>query len=180
MPALLRWLPAPIAVLFTVAVAVHFEMVGRAIYEEPPEPAEPSTQVVRVLALLFFTTPVGAGLGFAVRGLVKRYGAGGAVVSTLAFVLAGAVWVGVAILLVDNPIDPRDIGFLLSGWLWDRARWAGSILYLVTVPLDLMIMLFAVVFDRLAMMGVPPLGFVCSAVFSLLVGWPVLHRFRRR
>ena len=176
----LRWSPLVVALLFTIATLGYLFAIGANPVggEDVVEDAKQVTLMFSLVGVSAF--PVGLALGFAARVLVERFGLLGGVVFLIAVPIAALAWVGFGILLVQHPIDPEDVGWVTTDWLWDQAGWKGLVLYLFTVAIDAVIMMLVVMLDRVAMAVLPPLSFACVVFALVAAALPGLVTLRRR
>ncbi|MCA9575294.1 MAG: hypothetical protein R3B40_12170 [Polyangiales bacterium] len=162
--------------LFASAVGVHTYIVLNA--GETPHDAAKSLLLALLVALgsLVVALPLGALL----RALPRKYGAGGRVVAWLAVGLTVALVFASEQALQSALGEDELVGFVTTKWLWEHAGWGGSVFYLLTVPIDLVLMFFVAIMRGIAAFVVPPATGLCCGASWVVVALPFLVRGARR
>jgi len=170
---LVRWLPLVMGVLYAAAVTLYaiFGLHARGSLVDA---------VISIIILASACAPLGAILGYAGRRLIEKNGGSGGGAFGVMVLGGGIAWVATGMFMSAHPIDPQDIGFITTGWVWDRLGWGGSLLYLLSVPFDLIVIVLYLLFAALAIVVAPPASFLCTAFAVFLFLAPVLLLLRRR
>ncbi len=170
---LVRWLPLVMGLLYTAGAALF--MVFGLHAQGTGEDALAGTLLLAAACL-----PLGAVLGYGGRRLLEKNGAlGGAAFA--AMILGGVLaWIAAASLLGSQPGDPEDIGWVTTSWVWENLEWGGFLLYFLSVPFDVILIVFYLLFSVIAVVVVPPASFLCAAFAIFLFLAPLLFLLRRR
>lgn len=164
------------AVVFACAVALHFYLVMRAQGDtDDALRVAQATGLGATVALVAALPP-----GLLLRSLPHRFGRAGLAVASAAVVVALVVLFASAHALTVALAGMDDVGFVLTGRLWEEAGWAGTVLYLVTIPIDIILMMGSAILAGVAPFVLPPAAGLCCELGWVLLALPFLHLARRR
>ena len=146
---------ALVVLAFAASVAVHLPAVRTS---RPVEDAD--VAAAALLAGGFGVLP-GALLG-GLAALLARGGRAGQAIAAVGLVFALAV--GVALSLAIDPEGMFEVEWPFTTWLWEQYEWAGCLFWIVSIPMDLVVMVFAELFDQtLILAGGPCAGSCCGS-----------------
>ena len=182
-PVALRALPYLMAGAYAAAVLAYlgFGLAhGRAPSVEGEDAKALATMAPVLAVVVTVSLAVGLAVGYGGKRMILRWGgAGGAAFG--AMILAGAlVWIGTGLYMSRHAPDPEDIGFVTTTWLWGEVGCAGSILYIITIAIDVVIIVAYLLLATLARVVIPPAGFVVAAGIAFLLLLPALTWAERR
>lgn len=161
---------------FACAVALQFYLVMHAQGDTDDALRVAQATGLGALVALVAALPV----GLLLRGLPDHFGGAGLAVGSVAVVVAIVMVFASAHALMAALSNMDDIGFVWTGRLWDEAGWAGSVLYLFTIPIDIILMVGSVIMAGIAPFVVPPAAGLCCELAWVLAALPFLHLARRR
>ncbi|MBX3275224.1 MAG: hypothetical protein KF729_33470 [Sandaracinaceae bacterium] len=167
------------ASLGTGALTATGACLGALYGLEPESPASERT----LLAFLIVATVAcagGAGVGGLGAWLLAPHGARGAVAFGAGLTLGLAIGIGAFLAISALPLHPDDVGLVTTSWLWGEVGWAGTVLYVVTFLIDIILLALLAVIGAIATLVVPPASGLCCALSTFALALAALRWFARR